>query len=241
MARLDGDAVRSTHAGDAPLELYPAAASPALSAGRCRAPHAPQMKVLAIVAVSAAVLGGASTAAALTGQRSRGPKTSVGGSGKTIVVTLTAPGSTGGFTDPGGVPSRARPATSPPAGGAAPAVPAVRTCAGDSTRIPCLPAAAVAPPPPPPPEAGAVIVAASRVTLQRQLPAPRLVVEPGYAVTGLAAYLEIHTPDDLAFTFTGFRNAVFVTCRWTSFDVDWGDGSRRSTSPPSAPPIRAGT
>ncbi len=149
----------------------------------------------------------------------------MGGSGKTIVVTLTAPGSTGGFADPGGGPGRARPAASPPAGGAAPAVPAVRTCAGNSTLIPCLPAVAAAPPPPPPPAAGAVIVAASRVTLQRQLPAPRLVVEPGYAVTGLAAYLEIHTPDDLAFTFAGFRNAVFVTCRWTSFDVDWGDGS----------------
>jgi len=183
------------------------------------------MKVFAIVTVSAAVLFGVSAGRALASQALGGPSTNVGGSGKTITVTLTAPGASGGFTVPGRatVPGAARPGAGRPSAGGAP--PAIRSCAGGSTLIPCLPAAGAAPPPPRPPEAGAVIIAAARVTLQRDLPEPQLVVQPGYAVTGLEAYLEIHTPDDLGFTFAGFKNAVFVTCRWTSFDVDWGDGS----------------
>ena len=213
------------------------------------------LKVFTAVGVSAAVLCGASTAAALAGwsnggapspshrgpaavqlnaatgggsavHPSRGQAPQVGGSGKTITVTIDTPGAAGGFTVPGGatVPKGAGPgAGSSPAGGAV--VPAVRTCGGAVILIPCLAVPGAAPPPPPPPEAGAVIVAASRVTLQRELPEPGLAVQPGYAVTGLTAYLEIHTRDDLAFTFAGFRNAVFVTCHWTSFDVDWGDGS----------------
>jgi hypothetical protein len=44
-------------------------------------------------------------------------------------------------------------------------------------------------------------------------------------VTGLPAYLQIATPDDLAFVFAGFRNAVAMTCAWDHFAVDWGDGS----------------
>jgi len=191
------------------------------------------MKVFTAVGVSAAVLCGASTAAALAGLSNTtpanpapAPATSVGGTGKTITVILTHPGATGGFTVPGGATA---PKGAGPGPGSSPApaavVPAVRTCGGAVILIPCLAVPGAAPPPPPPPEAGAVIVAASRVTLQRELPEPGLVVQPGYAVTGLTAYLEIHTPDDLAFTFAGFRNAVFATCRWTSFDVDWGDGS----------------
>jgi len=184
------------------------------------------LKVLTIVAASAAALVAAGAGMAAATQGPGVPKPSVGGSGKTITVILTGPGASGGFTDPGGatLPKTGRAGGGATAGGTP--GPALRSCAGATNLIPCLPAAGAAPPPPPPPEAGAVIVAASRVTLQRELPQPALVVQPGFAVTGLAAYLEIHTADDLTFTFAGFRNAVFVTCRWTSFDVDWGDGAR---------------
>ena len=79
--------------------------------------------------------------------------------------------------------------------------------------------------PPPPPQAGATIVAGATATLQDQLPHPQLQVQPGYAVTGLTAYLQITTPTGLHFTFPGFRNAVVMTCSWDHFDVNWGDGT----------------
>jgi hypothetical protein len=57
------------------------------------------------------------------------------------------------------------------------------------------------------------------------LPQPTLRVEPGYAVTGLRAYLQIGSPDHLPFVFQGFHNAVSMACSWTGFDVAWGDGT----------------
>lgn len=86
------------------------------------------------------------------------------------------------------------------------------------------------------PQSGASIVAGASTTLQGELPRPQLTVQPGYAVTGLTAYLQIGTPNHVAFTFAGFHNAVFVACGWDHFDVDWGDGTAqpdvRSTGGP---------
>jgi hypothetical protein len=96
---------------------------------------------------------------------------------------------------------------------------------GLGVLIPCPQAGPAAPAAPPPPQPGASIVSGATLTLQRQLPQPSLTVQPGYAVTGLRAYLQIGTPDNRPFTFQGFENAVSMLCSWTSFDVAWGDGT----------------
>ncbi len=57
------------------------------------------------------------------------------------------------------------------------------------------------------------------------LPAPRLVVAPGHAVTGLTAYLEIHSPDPWAVAIPDpiRHDAIAISCVHVGFDVDWGD------------------
>ena len=104
--------------------------------------------------------------------------------------------------------------------GAAAAIPAdvVALCAQFMT-----PAAPGAPAPPPPTAAD---IAASW-SQSATLPNPRLRIRPGYAVTGLTAYLEIGTPSPWTVTIPDpVRNdAITVSCGPTTFDVNWGDGS----------------
>jgi hypothetical protein len=137
----------------------------------------------------------------------------VGGGGGTIVVTLGGGG--GGLIGPIHLPGPGG------GGGVSPILPITPECFEGAPAC----AGGGAPPPPPPPEPGAEIVAGATVTLERELPVPQLTVQPGYAVTGLTAYLQIATGDNLPFTFAGFRNAVMMVCSWNHFDVKWGDGS----------------
>jgi hypothetical protein len=145
-----------------------------------------------------------------------GNSDTVSGSGGTITVGLTAGGAGNGPASGTGGAGNTAPTPPPPvcAGPTIQTNPLQLPC-GSSNCIPC----------PPPPQSGGSIVAGATTTLQRQLPQPQLTVQPGYAVTGLTAYLQIGTPDNLAFTFPGFHNAVSVVCSWDHFDVNWGDGT----------------
>ncbi len=115
--------------------------------------------------------------------------------GQCINVTITY------VAIPGGVPGCAP----------APAAPAAPGGVG-------VPAA----PPPPPPSAVQVV---QRWSQDAVLPAPRLVVAPGHAVTGLTAYLEIHSPDPWAVAIADpiRHDAIAISCGHVGFDVDWGD------------------
>ena len=64
---------------------------------------------------------------------------------------------------------------------------------------------------------------------QAQLPAPSLAVQPGYAVTGLTAYLQITATTTAAYTFGAGSNSISIDCDYTDFHVDWGDGSTTDT------------
>ena len=79
-------------------------------------------------------------------------------------------------------------------------------------------------PAPPPPTAADIAASWSQ---SATLPNPRLRIRPGYAVTGLTAYLEIGTPSPWTVTIPDpVRNdAITVSCGPTTFDVNWGDGS----------------
>jgi len=59
------------------------------------------------------------------------------------------------------------------------------------------------------------------------LPNPRLRVQPGFAVTGLTAYLEIGTPSPLTIAIPDpvRHDTISISCGHISFDVNWGDGS----------------
>lgn len=69
------------------------------------------------------------------------------------------------------------------------------------------------------------------------LPPPGITVAPGYAVTGLTAYLQIaaHSPWAAAFADPIRADTISVSCTGTGFDVDWGDGTRTSTTSPGGP------
>jgi len=65
-----------------------------------------------------------------------------------------------------------------------------------------------------------------------QLPVPGLTVRPGYAITGLTAYLEIaaHTPWTTSFADSVRLDTITANCAATGFDVDWGDGQHTPTT-----------
>lgn len=87
------------------------------------------------------------------------------------------------------------------------------------TQVPCSGA------PAPQPIPGSTI--ATQWVSQATLPAPTLSVNPGYAVTGLTAYLQIepNSPYTTIFSPPGpVPNAIHITCTTSSYDVDWGDG-----------------
>src|SRR5439155_26648889 len=58
---------------------------------------------------------------------------------------------------------------------------------------------------------------------QVKLPAPQPHIEPGWAITGKPAYLEIRDPPTINATFTAFGYDIAITATST-YDVDWGDG-----------------
>jgi hypothetical protein len=97
------------------------------------------------------------------------------------------------------------------------------------TAVPCP--GAVTPPPP----------TAAQITQQwaksAHLPAPALTIRPGYAVTGLTAYLEIaaHTPWTTTFADPIRLDTITASCADTGFDVDWGDGAHTPTSSSGGP------
>ncbi|MHB8465024.1 MAG: hypothetical protein ACYDH6_18465 [Acidimicrobiales bacterium] len=70
-----------------------------------------------------------------------------------------------------------------------------------------------------------------------RLPRPTLAVAPGYAVTGLTAYLEIAAASTWT---TTFANTIDVACTRTGFDVDWGDGSPVEQTTSTGGPYPAG-
>jgi hypothetical protein len=94
------------------------------------------------------------------------------------------------------------------------------------TAVPC-PGAATPPPP-----------TAAQITQQwaksAHLPPPVLTIRPGYAVTGLTAYLEIaaHTPWTTTFADPIRLDTITASCSDTEFDVDWGDGAHTATASP---------
>jgi hypothetical protein len=96
------------------------------------------------------------------------------------------------------------------------------------TQVPC-PANA-----PPPPTATQI---AQQWAKSAQLPGPGLTVRPGYAVTGLTAYLEIaaHTPWTTTFADPVRADTITASCADTGFDVDWGDGARATTASAGGP------
>ena len=85
------------------------------------------------------------------------------------------------------------------------------------------PAAPGAPAPPAPTAADIAATWSQSATL----PNPTLRVRPGYAVTGLTAYLEIGTPSPWTVSIPDpVRNdAITISCGHTSFDVSWGDST----------------
>ncbi len=91
------------------------------------------------------------------------------------------------------------------------------------TAVPCPTAG------PPPPTASQIAQQWARTA---HLPAPGITVAPGFAVTGLTAYLQIaaHTPWTTAFADPIRTDQIAVSCSDTGFDVDWGDGATTATS-----------
>ena len=87
---------------------------------------------------------------------------------------------------------------------------------------------------PPPPTAAQV---AQQWSKTAHLPPPGLTVAPGYAVTGLTAYLQIaaHAPWTTAFADPIRVDSISVSCAATGFDVDWGDGAHTTTSSTGGP------
>lgn len=59
----------------------------------------------------------------------------------------------------------------------------------------------------------------------RQLPSPTVQIQPGRAVVGMLAYMQIDAPTSETFLIDdGFGNAITITAGGR-FHVDWGDGS----------------
>jgi hypothetical protein len=57
-----------------------------------------------------------------------------------------------------------------------------------------------------------------------ELPDPVLHIEPGHAITGKAAYLEINSPRTITKQATAFGHTVQLEVN-SVLDVDWGDGT----------------
>jgi hypothetical protein len=87
---------------------------------------------------------------------------------------------------------------------------------------------------PPPPTAAQVAQGWSKTA---HLPPPGITVAPGYAVTGLTAYLQIaaHSPWTTSFADPIRADTISVSCAASGFDVDWGDGTRTSTTSAGGP------
>ena len=97
------------------------------------------------------------------------------------------------------------------------------------TQVPC-PANGT----PPPPSASQI---AQAWVDSAHLPSPTLNVAPGYAVTGLTAYLEItaHSPWTATFSDPIRNDTITASCAYTGFDIDWGDGTRTSSTGTGGP------
>jgi hypothetical protein len=63
------------------------------------------------------------------------------------------------------------------------------------------------------------------------LPGPTLTIAPGYAITGLPAYMQIETIP----WSTTLGQIVHVECGHDYFDVDWGDGAQTTTTTTGGP------
>jgi hypothetical protein len=97
------------------------------------------------------------------------------------------------------------------------------------TQVPCP--GTTAPPPP-----SASLIAQAWVD-SANLPSPTLYIAPGHAVTGLTAYLEItaHSPWTATFSDPIRNDTIIASCADTAFDIDWGDGTRTSTTSTGGP------
>ena len=60
-----------------------------------------------------------------------------------------------------------------------------------------------------------------------ELPDPTIEIEPGHAITGKAAYLEVTSPRTIRTTETAFGHAVELNVT-SVLDIDWGDGTRET-------------
>lgn len=151
--------------------------------------------------------------------------TTATGNGERLVVTTGEGGSGVAAVGPGHDPaSPVSGAPAPPLGAAASFINAVGTCLNGPVPVvaPVLGTLHCPARTPPPPSAADL---ARQWSQGAALPAPRLVVQPGHAVTGLPAYLEIHTPDRWTIAIPDpIRNDIIsISCGHTGFDVDWGD------------------
>lgn len=147
-----------------------------------------------------------------------------------ITVAPVGPGTIGiGGWQPGQDPNAA-PGTGPigaPGTGAAPGPPPLPLlgpgpwpCVSAVVPNPCAPPPA-APATPPVVDAGTV---ARSFWRQFPLPRPRGLIQPGEALTGKRAYLQISGPQTGSWTATVFGTVVTITATST-YDVDWGDGT----------------
>jgi hypothetical protein len=89
---------------------------------------------------------------------------------------------------------------------------------------PVVPAGPGAPPAPAPPPRPTPQQLGAQAVAHLPLPAPTLRVQPGEAIVGLLAYLEIGGPRTAAFNVTILGVPVTVSATST-YEVDWGDGS----------------
>lgn len=62
-----------------------------------------------------------------------------------------------------------------------------------------------------------------------ELPDPVLEIDPGHAITGKPAYLEITSPRTIRTTTTAFGHDVELTVT-SVLDIDWGDGTGGETN-----------
>ena len=74
------------------------------------------------------------------------------------------------------------------------------------------------------------------------LPRPSLRVQPGYAVTGLTAYLEIGTPSPWTVSIADpvRHDTITISCGHNLFDVTWGDGTPTMTTSSTGGPYPDG-
>lgn len=124
-------------------------------------------------------------------------------------------------------------------GGVIPAPPACPIVLTNPAPIlfPCAPTPGAPGPPPPTPTDLATTWSQSAT-----LPDPALHVAPGYAVTGMTAYLEIHTGPWTTAIADPIRNdTITITCTPTTFDIDWGDNTPTDHTTSTGGPYPDGT